>query len=206
MGSNVIGIDVGGVKKGFHAALLTDGKTIELFHHKNSLSIRNWVQSKNASIVAIDSPCGWSQNGRSREAERDLKYDNKNIPCFCTPTKKIAKKSSFYDWVFNGEKLYNSLRDINVDICETYPHGITQIILNFKGNGSKSEIRRSAIKKIGLELKAINNLDFVDAVLCSLAAEAKLTNKVVSIGNNKEGYIILPTDDFFKQRSKNINP
>ena len=200
MGSNVIGIDVGGIKKGFHAVHLKDVKIVSIFHHKDPLILGKWVQSKKPSIVAVDSPSGWSSNRRSREAERTLRFKDKHIPCFCTPTKAIAKKSSFYDWVFNGEKLYKVLKKLNIETYETYPHGITEMIINLEGDGSKIERRRKAVKKLGLTLIEHENIDFIDAALCSLTAHAKLTNEVVCFGNKKEGYILLPKQDYFNKR------
>ena len=200
MGSSVIGIDVGGIKKGFHAAHLKGGIINSIFHHKDPLMVGTWALSKKPSIVAIDSPCGWSNNRRSREAERTLKLNDKHIPCFCTPTRAIAKKSSFYDWVFNGEKLYKVLKKMKIETYETYPHGITEIILNFKGDNSKIERRKKAMKKLGLTLIEDENIDFIDAALCSLTAHAKLTDDVIYFGNNKEGYILLPKQEYFNKR------
>ena len=110
------------------------------------------------------------------ENERRINIDNYQD---LTYARAIAKKSSFYDWVFNGEKLYKVLKKMKIETYETYPHGITEIILNFKGNNSKIERRRKAMKKLGLTLIEHENIDFIDAALCSLTAHAKLTDDVI---------------------------
>ena len=89
---------------------------------------------------------------------------------------------------------------MKIETYETYPYGITEMILNFKGDDSKIERRKKAIKKLGLTLTEHENIDFIDAALCSLTAHAKLTNEVVCFGNKKEGYILLPKEDYFNKR------
>src|SRR5450755_4271128 len=103
----VVGIDVGGQRKGFHAVALRDGifkKTASVEHAE----IVGWCLELKAEVVAVDAPCGWSQSTSSRCAERDLKVAGHKIHCFATPTHSQAQAHTkhFYDWVFNGEKLY----------------------------------------------------------------------------------------------------
>ena len=90
-------------------------------------------------VVAIDAPCGWSQDGSAREAERILQYHQTRIPCFCTPTRERAKQSRFYDWVFNGEKIYQAFQRQSITPIETYPHGISEIILQRNPSPLKSK-------------------------------------------------------------------
>jgi hypothetical protein len=106
----VVGIDVGGEKKGFHAVALRN-RAFQKATSTNPAEIVKWCLERKATIVAVDAPCGWSQLGPSRQAERDLKLGDVKIHCFATPTRAhaLAHKKGFYGWVFNGEMLYQEL-------------------------------------------------------------------------------------------------
>ena len=198
--AKVVGIDVGGIRKGFHAVLLSHGSLKATFQHTDPTALAAWVKDSNAMTVAIDAPCGWSQDGGSREAERTLQYHQTRIPCFCTPTRNRAKQSRFYDWVFNGEKLYTAFQKIAIEPIETYPHGIAQIILGFNGIGSKREQRVEALKIVGISIDTLSSSDLLDAALCALTADATRTHLTLSFGNRKEGHLVLPTEKYFSQR------
>ena len=103
----VVGVDVGGRRKGFHAVALRNGR----FETSNSVEpsdIAEWSEKVGAIIVAVDAPCGWSDKGKSRQAERCLAA--KAIHCYATPSRKVAKTKTFYEWVLNGESLYRALK------------------------------------------------------------------------------------------------
>lgn len=198
--ANVVGIDVGGIRKGYHAVLLSSGNLEATFQHTEPTAIGAWVNALNPVAIAIDAPCGWSQDSGSREAERSLQHHQTRIPCFCTPTRERAKQSRFYDWVFNGEKLYNTFRETEIEPIETYPHGIAQIILDFNGEGSKQEQRLHALKAVGISTHSLSSPDLIDAALCALTADATRTYSTISFGNPTEGHLVLPTEKYFSQR------
>jgi predicted nuclease with RNAse H fold len=79
------GVDVGGVRKGFHLAVLR-GKTIVSIEclADPSLVCRRCLEM-NAAAVAVDAPCGWSSGGRSREAERAM--SRHGIRAYSVPAK-----------------------------------------------------------------------------------------------------------------------
>jgi hypothetical protein len=85
----VAGIDVGGDRKGFHAVALKDGQFIDQKTDCDPEKIVEWCLHNEASVVAVDAPCQWSQKGASRLAERHLA--EKKIYCFATPTRKGQK-------------------------------------------------------------------------------------------------------------------
>ena len=66
-------IDVGGARKGFHAVALRDG-VFETLTSIDPDEIVHWCLERHATIVAVDAPCGWSQAGASRLAERQLEH------------------------------------------------------------------------------------------------------------------------------------
>jgi predicted nuclease with RNAse H fold len=197
---NVIGIDVGGSRKGFHAVRLRPDHQLDTYQHTEPKKIVDWICREEVAAVAIDAPCGWSQSGGSREAERTLKVDGKHLPCFCTPTRERALTSSFYQWVFNGEALYQACQQAQLTPIETYPHGIATLLLGSNPGGTKIEQRQQALHHAHIPTASLTSPDLLDAALCTLTAHASLAHETHSFGNSKEGYLVLPTEKYFAQR------
>ena len=84
-----VGIDVGGSRKGFHAVALTAGAYTDQLATGDPLELAHWCRSVVwASVIAIDAPCRWSIDGRSRPCERELMA--RAIRCFASPTRRKA--------------------------------------------------------------------------------------------------------------------
>ncbi|MDF1591209.1 MAG: DUF429 domain-containing protein, partial [Desulfobacterales bacterium] len=98
---DVAGIDVGGEVKGFHAVALRGEIFMDKTTTTNPSGIVNWCLDHSATVVSVDAPCGWSQTGSSRQAERELELLGKKIYCFATPTRECSENydKGFYDVV-----------------------------------------------------------------------------------------------------------
>ena len=148
----VAGIDVGGVRKGFHAVVLHGAKVTDLMHDKSADRLAAWLRSMDVSAIAVDAPCSWSADGRARSAERVLM--SQAVWCFSTPTREVAvdHPRQHYDWMLNGERLYQALGPTHPlhrrwagiaakQFClETYPHAVTAA--NFGGHVRARDKRR----------------------------------------------------------------
>lgn len=197
----VVGVDVGGDRKGFHAVLLRDGQILGTKGDRDPAAIVAWCLKNEADVVAVDAPCRWSQSRASRSAEREL--GRQRISCFSTPVRENALNRSFYRWVFNGERLYRALEkgypQFNGQwgeghMCiETFPHAI---VCALEGRvvpaHPKNATRRFVLRDKGLDVSKLSNIDFVDAALCAIAAEAFCQGRFKSFGDDLEGYIIVP--------------
>ncbi|MGD1100651.1 MAG: GxxExxY protein [Terriglobia bacterium] len=198
----VVGIDVGAEKKGFHAVALRNG-AFATKASTNPAEIMEWCREQNGTIVAVDAPCGWSQSDPCRRAERELKLDGKRLFAFATPTRTKAheNKTGFYDWIFNGEKLYQQLaphfplfegsRPEGPASFETFPHAIACALAGKIIPASASE-RRKLLTERGYDASPLLNDDFVDAALCALAADAFRQGRTQHFGRKNEGFIIVP--------------
>ena len=201
-GEAVVGIDVGGERKGFHAIELRNG-VFEKMTSTSPAEIVKWCLDQNAKIVAVDAPCGWSQSGSSRLAEQDLKLGNNKIHCFATPTLTIAQahKKGFYGWVFNGGRLYKELVphyplfDGNGGtgrVCmESFPHAVACFLLG-KIVSREKKVRRQVLTEQGYDESSLPNADFVDAALGALAARAFREGHSQYFGQKGEGFIVVP--------------
>jgi predicted nuclease with RNAse H fold len=201
----VVGIDVGGKRKGFHAVVLRRGSFVNKKTDPDPAVIVEYCLEQKATVVAVDAPCAWSQSGSSRLAERELALVGEKIFCFATPTRARAKKhvKGFYDWVFNGEKLYMLLQEhyplFNGErwkgrMCiETFPHAVVCAMTGHVVPAKpKAKVRRKALHDRGYDICDLPNIDFVDAAICAVAADEFRKGNYQLFGNREEGFIIVP--------------
>jgi predicted nuclease with RNAse H fold len=198
----VIGIDVGGQRKGFHAVALQNG-AFDRIASQDPAEITEWCRQHKAATVAVDAPCGWSLSGPSRLAERELKLGENKIHLYCMPTrdKGLADTTGFYDWVFNGEKLYELLkphyplfegdRQEGPACLESFPHAVA-CALTGKIVPADQEVRRKILTEQGYDVSSLPNADFVDAALCALAGRAFREGRSQHFGQKGEGFIVVP--------------
>lgn len=199
----VIGIDVGGPRKGFHAVALDSAGVRTIFACRGPASVAQWCRRLGARAVAVDSPCGWSCSGGSRAAERELRQEG--INCFSTPKRIVARKHGrrFYDWMLNGEKLYLALRRESdkvsakikwrPQIVETFPHAVAWALAGGRHPGlPKRRVRRQLLERAGIETGELQGIDYLDAALCALAARSVLERRSRSYGGAEEGEIVVP--------------
>jgi hypothetical protein len=95
-----VGIDVGGVRKGFHLAALQGDAVVSIERiHSPALAARR-CRDVNAAAVAVDAPCGWSSDGRSREAERSMLRHG--IRAYNVPARHLAQLDGFHAWMLQA--------------------------------------------------------------------------------------------------------
>lgn len=201
----VIGIDVGGRAKGFHAVALRDGKFFNQISSRCTTAIADWCFALDPAVIAIDAPCNWSNSGKSRLAERDLKIAGKKVHCFATPRREYAatKPDGFYQWVFNGELLYQKLANQyplfngnwsqTKTTIETFPHAVVCALKErVVAAKPKLENRKKVLRELGYDIRSLRNIDFIDGALCAVAANAFLKQGFDQFGDENEGIIIVP--------------
>jgi predicted nuclease with RNAse H fold len=204
-GMAVIGIDVGGQRKGFHAVALTDGRYSGRFATSDVAQLVDWCRQVQVVVIAVDSPCRWSKDGRARPAERKLM--EKGIWCFSTPTRQGATEhpKNHYGWMLRGEELFQALAPSH-PLCadlpapgqscciETFPHAVTWHLTGGKANASSKRLqRRALLAQAGIDLAELTNIDLVDAAVCALTAHCVASGgKFASYGEADTGYIIVP--------------
>jgi predicted nuclease with RNAse H fold len=208
--TTVIGIDVGGERKGFHAVVLREGAICGTKTDCDPKVMVAWCLEQKASVVGVDAPCRWSAAGKHREAERLL--NQAGMHCFYTPTRERAQGNKFYSWMLNGEKLFKALlkhfslytghRNAEPVCFETFPHAI---VCALKGRivpaHPKTCVRREALKNLGLDISSLTNIDLVDAALCAVAAEAFRRGEVTLYGDAEEGFVVVPKERKLKGKS-----
>jgi predicted nuclease with RNAse H fold len=201
----VIGIDVGGSRKGFHAVALSDGAYAAQLSSRDVQELGHWCRSViGASVIAIDAPCRWSVDGRARPCERQLSAEG--IHCFASPSREraIAHPSNYYGWMLQGEALYRELEPSHPlltglpasgPVCfETFPHAITWHLRG--GNAAarqKRPQRRALLEQAGIDTAPLTSIDWIDAALCALTAHHLASGRRCrTYGEPASGLIVVP--------------
>lgn len=203
--SIVIGIDVGGPKKGFHAVALNEGRYWEKFATPDAVSMAEWCRRIGARAVGVDAPCRWSLTGRARPAERALAAEG--IHSFATPSRAAAENRDFYRWMINGAELFRLLEAhyplfdggnaTSGPVCfETFPQAVACALAGKVVSAKrKSAVRRELLREAGIDtapLTTVDTVDTVDAALCALAAHSLLAGSYKTYGDATEGLIVVP--------------
>jgi predicted nuclease with RNAse H fold len=208
---STVGIDVGGARKGFHAVAITGGAYVSQLATADAQELAHWCRSAvRASVIAIDAPCRWSNDGRSRPCERELMQ--KGIWCFSSPTHQkghTPHRTNYYGWMLQGEALYRELEEGAPDQAyplvrslphsgrgcfETFPHAITWHLRGGQAQAAQKHVqRRELLAQAGLDLTPFTNIDRIDAALCALTAHVVATGgECVSYGEPESGLIVVP--------------
>lgn len=200
--SIVVGIDVGGPKKGFHAVALNEGRYWEEFATPDAASMVEWCRQIGARAVGVDAPCRWSLTGRARPAERALAAEG--IHCFATPSRVAAENRDFYRWMINGAELFRLLEAhyplfdggnaTSGPVCfETFPQAVACALAGKVVSAKrKSVVRRELLREAGIDTAPLTSIDTVDAALCALAAHSLLAGSYKTYGYATEGLIVVP--------------
>lgn len=178
----VIGIDVGGQKKGFHGAILeiSSQRITELFHEVEPENVIERIQKikenkDNCQVIAIDCPPKALIKGpETRLAEREL--HKKGYRVLFT----ARKESMEQEWMSNGEELWKQLKEKHTDILciETFPTPVSDVL-------GKTELMLP-LKFIAGRKNRPFYKDYIDACICALVAEKSINHETIKIGEGDE--------------------
>jgi predicted nuclease with RNAse H fold len=201
-GPAVVGVDVGGVKKGFHGVALRQGNVSGKFATHDPAAMVTWCRAIHAWAVGIDAPCSWSLTGRQRLCEREL--CEAGISAFATPSPAVGRSHPFFGWMLNGARLFRLLRpyyqlfngrhSTQAPVCfETFPHAVACALAGRTLSAKKKGVdRRRLLSQAGIAVESLSNIDEVDAALCAFTAQQFLAGAFRAYGDDQEGFIVVP--------------
>ena len=203
MHSTVVGVDVGGVKKGFHAVAGGEGQVHPHIGRRDPKKGHTWCRALKASVIGIDAPCKWSLTGRARPCEREL--SGSGLSSFSTPSMAIGHVHPFYGWMVNGAELFRLLGPhyrlfdgrstaLSPMCFETFPHAVACVLAGRTLSAKQKRFdRRRLLGRAGIVTDSLANIDEVDAALCALTAQHFLAGTFKAYGDDAEGYIVVPS-------------
>lgn len=166
-GLHMAGIDVGGLKRGFEACVMSEcGQIKGIAHDRNPEALISQIDKLAADIkvIAIDSPPkSWIKSNKTRLAERDLHQAGFRVQW----TPRSPSKTS--EWMRNGEKLWRLLekRYPKAKLIETFPTVACE-------NLSQDDVLISLSLFCG-KAKREYYKDMLDAVICASVARKYAT-------------------------------
>jgi predicted nuclease with RNAse H fold len=208
----VVGVDVGGVNKGFHVVAMCDRRLVRTFVTPHAGAVVDWCLSVNASLVGIDAPCSWSLSGRARSCERALAAER--IRAFATPTATVGATHRFYRWMLNGADLFRLLaphyrlfdgrHSPASPVCfETFPQAVACALARRVLSAKHKRLDRPRLlRQAGLNTDLFKTIDEVDAALCALAAHYLSLGRVKTYGDGTEGFIVVPQVSWWSRQGR----
>ena len=198
----VAGIDVGGTKKGFHLVVLRGNKVLLSTKSPHPEVLVQLCLTHHAAVVSVDAPCRWADRV-PRHAEREMAREG--IFSFSTPSRAKAQSSSFYGWMFNGERMYAALagayplldtpdNGTKPSTFETFPHAITCSLLgqDVASAKIKGRQRRALLAELGFDTTPLKSIDALDAALCAVTALSFLSDTFKTYGDVEGGFLLVP--------------
>lgn len=188
----VVGIDVGGEKKGFHGCAI-DGERIVAGPQAlgGVAATVDWVAWFEPTTIAIDSPCEAAPAGT--KARPDEKEFNRAGICgirFTPPLDQLAG-NPYYEWIVHGLRLYEALaaRLPGAELIETFPTAALTVWHGPRGTRARGAWSREAFDSLGLEGAPARRLSQDDR---DAAAAALVARQYQAGATTAYGKIILP--------------
>lgn len=170
------GVDVGGERKGFHAALLRPDGRVECHESRDPRGLARWLFGDGAPrVVAVDSPCTAAPTGATRRACEQQFADRRVCGIRWTPDQATLGDSlrGYYGWVNNGQRLYRALADVATSlgsvIVECFPTATLTRIGGPRGGRPRAAWSRDHLQRWGL-LDGRSNQDQRDALVAAVTA------------------------------------
>ena len=196
-----LGIDVG-VGKGLDLVLMDLGRVPFMVAGGSGPGDVGRVVSEGApDVIAIDSPPTWASSGKSRLTENELA--SLNIHAFRTPSPEHGLGPQF-DWMRAGMEVFRQVSALGYPLyrggtlhrcaIEVFPHASATVLAGcLPPSGlSKRGWRERVLRMNGVPTQELRSADLVDAALAALTGLLALEGRHTSLGDPKEGMIVLP--------------
>jgi predicted nuclease with RNAse H fold len=168
------GVDVGGRRKGFHAAAVDEGGLLAGPQQLATVdAVIGWLQDVGPTIVALDSPKTCAAEGTSsRDGERALAKEICGIRW--TPDVGKLAGNPYYEWIVHGRELYAALerQRRGWEIIEVFPTASWTVWAGGRGEEQRARWSREALAEMnldGLPPRRLNQ-DDRDAIAAAITA------------------------------------
>jgi len=177
-----IGVDVGGRRKGFDAAVVDDRRVVALRGRLSCQQVAGLVATHQPAVVAIDSPRHCAPEGQAaREDERWLRRAICGIRW--TPDEQHVRASPYYAWILEGLALYDALSGCGAEVIEVFPTASWTRWLGPRGARTRADWTRQGLAALGLAgIPARTSQDQRDAIAAAVTARQHTRALTETIG------------------------
>jgi predicted nuclease with RNAse H fold len=184
------GVDVGGKRKNFHVAVVSEAAHVERpMNLGTAKAVVAWLAARRPRVVAVDSPRTAALPGElSRKPERDLVRAGICGIRF-TPHEDALRSHPrrYYEWVLNGFELYEELASAaewtGWSVIECFPTASFTRLGRPRGKSSRAAWSREVLDGVGLPgLPQGMNQDERDAVMAAVTGRAYDQGRVQTFG------------------------
>jgi predicted nuclease with RNAse H fold len=178
----VMGVDVGGRRKGFDVALLDDREVAALIGRLDCEAVVELVSMHRPALIAVDSPRSCAPEGQStRECERELNTSICGIRW--TPDKKRAHADPYFAWIVEGRALYAALTAADVPVIEVFPTASWTRWYDPRGPLTRAAWTRDGLARLCLTgVPERTNQDQRDAIAAAMTAQQHTRGLTQEIG------------------------
>jgi predicted nuclease with RNAse H fold len=197
-----LGVDIG-VRKGLDIVLIDEGLApVEARRRIPVDELAMTAKELEPDVIAIDSPPAWGSGGGSRRTERELRA--LGIQSYGTPSDPRKGENAFYAWMKVGFEAFEAVRTAGFDrfrsgpvkgrAIEVFPHASAVVLAGCLPPQTmpKREWRAEVLRSKGVAVDGLRSGDQVDATLAALTGLLALRGRSTSLGDPKEGVIVLP--------------
>jgi predicted nuclease with RNAse H fold len=165
-----VGVDVGGKRKGFDAAVIDDRRVLVLQGRLTCGQVVDLVGEHRPAVIAIDSPCCCAPDGQTaRDGELQLAKSICGIRW--TPGEGRVYASAYYAWILEGLALFDALAAHGVEVIEVFPTASWTRWHGKRGSWTRAAWTRQGLAARGLDgAPARTNQDQRDAIAAALTA------------------------------------
>jgi predicted nuclease with RNAse H fold len=177
-----IGVDVGGERKGFDAAVIDECQVLALRGRLSWQQVADLVMAYKPAAVAIDSPRTCAPKGHNTR-EGELQMARQVCRIRWTPDAEHIRASSYYAWILEGFALFDALDDRETEVIEVFPTASWTRWHGRRGSRTRAAWSRQALAALGLEgVPARTNQDQRDAIAAALTARQHTQGTAETIG------------------------
>jgi predicted nuclease with RNAse H fold len=183
----VVGVDVGGRRKGFHACAMRGDEIVAGPEQLADVaSAVTWVAALGPAAVALDSPKTCAPDGESsRGDERELAREVCGIRW--TPERSRLAGNPYYEWVEHGLELYDALAAAGIDrerLVEVFPTAAWTIWSGLRAGRPRGEWSANALADLDLDGVPSRHLtqDDRDAIAAALVARLHTEGRTKAYG------------------------
>jgi predicted nuclease with RNAse H fold len=189
-----IGVDVGGKRKGFDAAVIDDSQLLPLQNRLTCQQFVELVRIYRPVIVAIDGPRTCAPDGQTAR-EGELRLARAICGIRWTPDAQHVHENPYYAWVMEGRALFAALSGHGVEVIEVFPTASWTRWRGKRGHQTRAAWTRQALAALGLQsVPARTNQDQRDAIAAAVTARQH------SAGNTETmGEIVVPLSAYMQR-------